>query len=83
MMQIVVVKDRAVDAFGTPFFVKHVNEAIRSFKDEINREGSAMGAHPDDYDLYVVGQYDDQSGTVGGGDVGLVARGKDMVKVVE
>lgn len=81
VMKIVVVKDRATEAFGQPFFVKHVNEALRSFADEVNRDGSSLAAHPDDYDLYVVGEFDDQAGTVGVSDGPvIVARGKDLVR---
>lgn len=79
MYKIVCVRDRAVDAFAVPFFVKHVNEAIRSFKDEINREGSPLAAHPDDYDLYLVGGYDDQTGAINHFDVTMLAVGKSMV----
>lgn len=81
VLRIVVVKDRAVDCFGTPFFVKHPAEAVRSFSDEVNREGSTLAAHPDDYDIYMVGEFDDQTGAVRPSvDVDLLARGKDLVK---
>lgn len=80
-LKIVAVRDRAVDAFGVPFFVKHVGEALRSFEDEIRREGSTMGAHADDYDLYVVGDYDDATGSITGSSPVMLATGKSMVRV--
>lgn len=80
---IVAVRDRAVDAFGQPFFVRHELEAVRSFKDEINRDKSDIGAHADDYDLYVIGTYDDASGVIVGSADGpkMLAVGKSLVDV--
>lgn len=81
---IVAVKDRAVEAFGQPFFVRHTNEAIRSFKEEINRSGSDIGNHADDYDLYHLGTFDDESGTVvGNAGIELIVRGKDLIQPKE
>lgn len=61
---IVCVRDRALPAFGTPFFVAHLGQAIRSFSDEINnRDGkSQLHAHPEDFDLYHLGFYTDDNG---------------------
>jgi hypothetical protein len=55
------VKDRAVDAFNRPLYVPTVGVAIRSFTDELNRKDSELAAHPEDYDLYELGQWDDQT----------------------
>lgn len=73
------VRDRAVDAFGQPFFVRHKNEAIRSFKEEINRDGSVFKNHPDDYDLYHLGAFDDGSGRLDPAEPELIAIGKSLV----
>ena len=50
---VVAVRDRAIDAFGRPFFVPTIGVALRSFHDEMNRQApdNAMAAHPEDYDL--------------------------------
>ena len=61
-MEMVSIKDRALDAFMTPFFTQTVNQAIRMFQDEINRKESPMHAHPNDYDLYHLGTWSDDSG---------------------
>jgi hypothetical protein len=67
MIQIIVsVKDRAAGAFGRPFFVPSVGIAIRSFADEVNRQAddNQMNKHPDDFDLYDLGTYDDETGII-------------------
>jgi hypothetical protein len=58
------VKDRAADAYGRPMFVPSVGVAIRSFSDEINRQDAEnqLFNHPDDFDLYELGEFDDNSG---------------------
>jgi hypothetical protein len=58
------VKDRAADAYGRPMFVPSTGVAIRSFSDEINRaaDDNQFYNHPDDFDLYEFGVFDDNSG---------------------
>ena len=63
-MIVVSIKDRAADAFARPAFVPSVGVALRSFQDEINRasEDNQMFQHSDDFDLYELGEFDDNSG---------------------
>lgn len=84
MMQFIVsVKDRAADVFNRPFFVPHRNVAIRDFTDEVNR-GAAdnqLNKHPDDFDLYLLGQFDDNTGVFTTEEAPLVlVRGKDVLQ---
>lgn len=60
--KIVAVHDRALDAYLRPFFTPALGAAIRSFQDEINRADSDINKHPDDYDLYHLGDWDDATG---------------------
>lgn len=61
-MIMVAIKDRALDAFMRPFFAQTKGQAIRMFNDEINNQDSPMFKHPDDYDLYYLGTWDDKTG---------------------
>jgi len=58
------VYDRAAQAYGRPMFVPTTGVAIRSFTDEVNRNDSEnqLHNHPDDYDLYCFGTFDDNTG---------------------
>ena len=84
MMQFIVsVKDRAADVFNRPFFVPHRNVAIRDFTDEVNRSSAdnQLNKHPDDFDLYLLGQFDDNNGTFIAEEAPLVlVRGKDVLQ---
>lgn len=59
-LKIYAVKDRQTDQYATPMFLIQNGQAIRSFTDEVNRkdENNPLYRHPDDFDLYELGDYD-------------------------
>lgn len=61
---IVSVFDSASRLFGQPIFVPAIPVATRSFTDEVNNKsnGSPMFDHPEDFVLYHLGYFDDESG---------------------
>jgi hypothetical protein len=61
---IVSVKDSAAEAFGRPMYLQSLGIAIRSFTDEVNRQDkdNQLFNHPDDFDLYELGVFDDSLG---------------------
>lgn len=56
------IRDTKAEVFNTPFFQKTHGEAERSFKKLATDPQSMVGQYPDDYDLYYIGEYDDQTG---------------------
>lgn len=65
MIQVIVaVYDRQLNAYMRPFVAQTVGQAIRSFRDEVNRQGSEMNAHPEDYTLHRVGVWDEVQGEI-------------------
>lgn len=62
ILEIVSVRDSAVDSYGSPIFVRSVGEAVRSFGDEAVKDDSAIRAHPGDYTLFHVGSFDTDTG---------------------
>lgn len=84
MIQVIVsVKDTAAQAFGRPVFVPTTAVAVRSFRDEVNRKDSNedMAKHPDDFELYEIGSFDDSNGVISCNEPRLVARAKDLREV--
>lgn len=81
-LKIVAVRDRAADVYGQPNFVTNLGTAIRSFGDEVNRkaENNAFNAHPEDFDLYELGEYDDELGEFTTIRPRQIAVGKDLVR---
>lgn len=79
---VVAVRDRATDAYMNPFIVPSLGVAIRSFQDEVNNPQSPMNLHPDDYDLYHLGEFDQERGSLTSLADGpkQIAIGKNMIK---
>lgn len=77
---IVVIRDRAADVFGIPNFVPNIGSAVRSFGDEVNRsaENNPLFAHPEDFDLFHIGVYDDETASFDAHVPRQIAIGKDM-----
>lgn len=78
---LVAVLDSAVQAYMTPFFAPTNAAAIRAFSDEVARTGSPMSAHPSDYSLFKLGDFDSQLGLVRSVEMPeALIRGVDCVK---
>jgi hypothetical protein len=79
---VVSVKDRAADVFNRPFFVPHRNVAIRDFTDEVNRVAAdnQLNKHPDDFDLYCLGEFDDSAGSLINNQPVILVRAKDVLQ---
>lgn len=60
----VAVRDSALQAFMRPFFVPTIPVAHRMFVDEVNRaaEDNPLYKHPDDHELHVLAEFDEESG---------------------
>lgn len=68
IMQIVAVRDTKADTYSRPFFVPTLGMAIRSFHDEVNRvdQNNELNKHPEDFNLYHLGTFEDEKGTFNG-----------------
>lgn len=80
------VRDRAANVYAQPFFAPTLESSIRSFRMLINdAQGGLPHQHPDDFDLYHLGTYDDETGVFKQPDPPIpvqIALGRDMVKPV-
>ncbi|NBQ69151.1 MAG: hypothetical protein EBU46_10075 [Nitrosomonadaceae bacterium] len=84
MQQVILsVKDTAAQAFGRPMFLPTAAVGVRSFRDEVNRSdpNNEMHKHPDDFELYELGMFDDSTGVIEVSTPRLVARAKDLKDV--
>jgi hypothetical protein len=62
LLQIVCVKDSAVNSFTNPVCVPHVGGAIREFSSSANNIEHDFYKHSIDYDLYHLGTFDNDLG---------------------
>lgn len=79
-LRIFAVRDSATQSFGTPMFMVANGQAVRSFSDEVNRQDkdNQLYSHPDDFELYVVGEYSTDDGSFETHEPVLLSRGKDV-----
>jgi len=58
------VHDSKALAYLPPFFMHNKNMAIRSFQDAVQDDGSSFHRHPEDYSLWELGEFDDNTGEI-------------------
>ena len=58
------VYDSAAGAYLEPFFAPSVEAAIRNFRYAVNKEGHTFNTFPDDYTLFYIGTFEQQSGVL-------------------
>lgn len=66
LLKVFAVYDLKACAFFQPFFSGQSGSAIRGFGDSVNDGKSPFGAHPEDYQLFELGTFDDNVGTLTG-----------------
>ena len=64
MQMIFTVLDMAAKRFTEPFFAANEEVALRSFKEAVNSEGHPFSKFPEDYALYKIGEWDNESGDI-------------------
>lgn len=84
-LQIMSVYDIKAELWGRPMFMQTVGICIRSFTDEVNREAenNDYWKHPGDYDLYHIGEYDDETGAINAVPKRLLIRGEEAKAINE
>jgi len=61
-LQVFGVFDQKVGAYGHPFFGVAIGQALRQFGDWVQDSNTPLHRHPEDYRLFHVGTFDDQTG---------------------
>lgn len=62
ILKVYSIRDSKAEVFNTPFFQKTHGEAERSFKQLASDEKSTVWKFAEDYDLYFLGEYNDEKG---------------------
>lgn len=73
------IRDSAAETFHPPFCARATGQATRDFATQINRadKDNPLYLHPEDFELYRVGTYNDNTGTIESCAPQIVMRGKD------
>lgn len=64
ILKIMAVRDIKADAFQRPFFSPGLGVGLRALGDEVGKphEGNTMNSHPEDFEFYLLGEFDDNTG---------------------
>ena len=62
IIRIYAIHDKAAEAFGSPLFFQTDAMAERAFTQAINDDANQYGKSPEDFTLFCIGDYDDESG---------------------
>lgn len=65
-MKVFAVFDIKAKAYMQPFFGGNAGSAMRAFGDEVVKDGSPIGRHPEDYQLFELGLFNDNTGVLSG-----------------
>lgn len=63
-LKIYSIRDSKGLIYNTPFYQRTHGEAERNFSTVANDTKSTIAQYPEDYDLYYLGDYDDQTGKI-------------------
>jgi hypothetical protein len=62
-LNVYAIYDNAIQAFAQPFFMQTDGLAVRAFQDMVNaQEENNISLHPDQFTLFKLSQYEDQTG---------------------
>lgn len=64
MIKMYAVHDIKAEAYLQPFFMKTRGLAIRAYSNTVNDEKSEFWKHPEDYTLFEIGEYDENTGLI-------------------
>ena len=62
MPYIFAIKDKKANTFDQPFPAVNNSVACRMFADLVNRQDNLIGQHPEDFDLYQLAYFDQETG---------------------
>lgn len=63
-VQLFAIRDSKAQAFLQPFFSSTKGTAIRAFTDGVNDPQTSFHKYPDDFTLFHIAEFDDESGVV-------------------
>lgn len=83
-LQIVATRDIVANLYSAPQFVPTIGQAVRSFGDACQNTqdpNNILAKHPRDFELWHLGEYDDEAGTFDPSNKKQIAVGANYVKV--
>jgi len=70
--------DKAVNAYMRPFFMQTDGQALRAFSDQVMDGESPPAMHPEDYALFRIGGFDEDTGMLEPSEPKVIGRAHEM-----
>lgn len=80
---IMAIRDVKAQAWLTPMFFHARGQGVRVFGDAVNGESGDIAKHPEDYRLFEIGTYDENSGEIVGINPEFVTDGSSLLLEVQ
>lgn len=64
ILELYAIKDTKANAFMNPIIQRTMGEAIRSVVDESKQPNSMFGKHPEDFNLFKLGTFNQETGLI-------------------
>ncbi|WNK12648.1 MAG: nonstructural protein [Microvirus sp.] len=83
---VIAIRDMVAEAYSVPQFVVNIGASVRGFGDEIRRakpdhNPAPLQDHPEDFNMYLLGEYEDSAGVFELHAPSLIAQGRDYKEV--
>lgn len=79
-LNVMAVKDMALDAYMQPWIARTTAMAQRAFSDEVNKSDSPIKQHPEHYALFHIADWDDETGIFSNNQPRQVILATDCIK---
>lgn len=63
-MQIFSIYDKKAQAYMSPFYYHQKGQALRAFEDAVNDPQTPFTKHPEDFQLFHIGEWNDSTGKI-------------------
>lgn len=84
ILKIYSIFDSAANAYTSPFFMHNDALALRAFEDNVNANNeNNIAAHPDQFTLFNLGEFDDSNGTIKNTEPRSLGNGLEYKKPIE
>lgn len=78
ILQVFAVRDIKSESYSNPFYLARAEVAVRTFKDAMADKTHPMAQHPEDYQLYHLGNFNDDTGAFESKTPFLICTHKDL-----
>jgi hypothetical protein len=65
-LKIFSIRDQKIDSYLNPMAMTTAGQMIRMLQDEMQQQDNMLGKHAEDFELFEVGEFDTETGTITG-----------------